>query len=339
MTRVTRRGFVSAAVGAAGAGLITPLADSLTAPAEAATIIPARPFGRTGAGVTMVGFGAGSRFYETIRDDAQAADLVRDAIERGIRYIETGSSYGAEGESERRIGLAMRSERSRVFLQTKIDSRDHDGAMRELDTSLKRLQTDHLDVVMHHNLASPEEIDRVAAPDGAESAIRRMVDQKVIRFRGFSSHDPAVTQAAIRRLEPQAIQVILNATRVPDFETDVLRLAREQGIAVVAMKAVGKGYFLPKNFTPPDRIEQYGPPPGVFTPGAPIPTARDYLRYTLSLSVSTVVVGIDSRQTLEAVERDVKRFTPYTPAEMAVISDRAQVFRTTGFWTPRSVRG
>jgi hypothetical protein len=100
------------------------------------------------------------------------------------------------------------------------------------------------------------------------------------------------------------------------------------------MKAVGKGYFLPTNFTKPDRIGQSGPPAGVFDRTKNLPTARDYLWYVLSLPVSTVVVGMDCMQTLEAVVHDVEGFHPLSAQEMAAVVNRAQVFRTTGFWLP-----
>jgi aryl-alcohol dehydrogenase-like predicted oxidoreductase len=195
----------------------------------------------------MIGLGGGSRFFMPVPDDEQGAELVRRAIDRGICFIETAANYGAQNESESRIGMAMKTQRSRVFLETKVDARDYDGAMREMERSLKLLQTDNLDLVLHHNLARTVEVDQLTSEKGADRAIRKMVDQKVVRFRGFSCHSPQLLLDGIKRIEPQAIQVIANATRVPDVEPEVLPLAKARGIAVIVMKSVGKGYFLPHN--------------------------------------------------------------------------------------------
>ncbi len=327
MKRISRRTFVSTTATVAGAGLLN---------LKAAPALPQRPLGNTGAKVTMIGLGGGSRFYEPVPDDEQGAELVRKAIERGIGVIETGANYGPRGDgsmSERRIGLAMKTLRSRVFLETKVDARDYDGAMREMERSLKLLQTDKLDLVLHHNVTRSEEVTKITSDAGAEKAIRRMIDQKAVRFRGFSCHYPELTLDMIPKIEPQAIQIICNATRNPDFESKVLPLTKSKGIGVVVMKSIGKGYFLRSNFTKPDRIDQYGPPAGAFD-RKDLPDAKDYLHYALTLPVSTIVVGIDCMQTLETLMRDVASYKPLTPAAMRSISERCQVFRTTGFWHP-----
>ncbi len=338
MKRISRRRFVSSTASVAGAGFLTPLADHLGAPASAAPELPRRPFGNTGDKVTLIGLGGGSRFYEPVPDDEQGAELVRRAIDRGIGFIETAANYGPRNDgsmSERRIGMAMKTHRSRVFLETKVDARDYDGAMREMERSLKLLHTDKLDLVLHHNVTKPDEVTKILSDAGAEKAIRRMVDQKAVRFRGFSCHYPELTLEMIKKVEPQAIQIICNATRIPDFESAVLPLTTAKGIAVVVMKSIGKGYFLRSNFTKPDRIDQYGPPANAFE-RKDLPEAKDYLHYALTLPVSTVVVGMDCVQTLDALMRDVSGFRPLMPAEMKSISERAQVFRTSGFGLPQA---
>jgi uncharacterized protein len=331
MAGISRRRFVTGGAAAAGGALLAPVARNL-ASLQAASALPKRRFGTTDVELTVVGLGGGSRFYLPSPDDEHGAELVRQAIDRGMGVVETSANYG-NGDSERRIGLAMKTHRSKVFLETKVDARDYDGAMRELERSLSRLQTDRLDLVLHHFLTGPDQIQRVLAPDGAERAIRKMVDQKVVRFRGFSCHLPALAREGIERLEPQAIQLPINATRVPDFEPDTLPLAKSRGVAVIAMKTSGVGYFLRENHTKPDRIDRYGPPPGALD-HPDLPTARDYLSYALSLPLTTVVVGIDCLQTLDSVIANASAFRPLPAAELASISRRAQVFATTGFWIP-----
>ena len=333
MKDITRRDFL-AGTAAVGVGALIQLAGPLTVSLTAAASMARRPLGRTGLEVSLVGFGGGSRFFEPIKDDEAGAELVRRAIDGGMTLLETASDYGDNGESERRIGLGMKGRRNRVVVETKVNARDYDGAMREMERSLKYLQTDHVDLMLHHNIGSLEELESVAAADGAERAFQKMMDQKAVRFRGFSCHLPAVTAAGIRRLKPDVVQCPINATRVPDFEAEVLAAAKGAGVGVIAMKTCGHGYFQRDNATKPDRIDQFGPPPGVFERKG-LPGPQDFLCYALSLPLSTAVVGIDSPDTLAKVLAVAAGFTPMAAAEMAPISRRAQAFATTGYWIPR----
>ncbi len=345
---LTRRGFVTHAAAAGAGGLLANVAggraESLQAQIResgsaggpsAAGAIPRRPFGNTASEISIVGFGAGSRFYGSTPDDETAAELIRAAVDRGVAFVETGANYGgAEGISERRIGLAMQTHRDKVFLETKVDERGYDGAMREMERSMDRMRTDHLDLVLHHLLSSREMVAEVAGPDGAEKAIREMVEQGVVRHRGFSAHTPEVARIGMERLEPEAMQLPINAVRVPDFEADVIPAAADRGIAVIAMKTCGNGYFFPANATTPDRIERYGPPPGAWDRWD-LPTWTDYIHYVLSLPITTATIGIDSYFTLEGVAAAASTFTPLEAERMASIHERAQVFSTTGYWIPR----
>jgi aryl-alcohol dehydrogenase-like predicted oxidoreductase len=229
----------------------------------------------------------------------------------------------------------MKTHRSKAFLETKVDERDYDGAMKEMERSLKRLETDKLELVLHHFLRTTDEVDEVASKSGAEAAIRKMIDEKVVRFRGFSTHLPDVALAGMEKLDPDGIQLPLNATRVPDFEPEVLPAAKSRGTAVIAMKTCGKGYFFKAHATKPDRIDEYGPPPGALDRWD-LPTPRDYLHYALSLPIATVVVGMDSYFTLDGVVSAASEFVgPLSAQQMASINERAQAFKTTGFWIPR----
>jgi aryl-alcohol dehydrogenase-like predicted oxidoreductase len=347
MAPMTRRTFVEAAVAAAGTAVVASATGRLEVAAGAAPLIPTRPFGRTDVRVSIAGLGGGGRFFEPVHSDEAGAELVRRAIASGITFIETAANYGPDRDrdcSERRIGLAMRTHRARAFLETKTDQRDYGGAMREMERSLKLLATDHIDLMLHHNLGSPSVLDRIAGPDGAEKAIRSLVDQRVVRFRGFSCHDPALALEAIRRLQPDAIQAPINATRVPDFEVDVLPLAETKGIAVIVMKAVGHGFFLKnavdgsfdsrfKSDESPE-LHRYAPPREAFD--RPHPTPDEFLCYAMSLPVTTVLAGMDSLATLNDLVSVTSTFKP-TPADlMRDIHRRAQVFSGTGYWIPRS---
>ena len=243
---ITRRSFMSHAAAAGGGGALAHMMGGKAEPLHAESgadsdssadgsphpdpaPIPRRPFGNTGAEIPIVGLGAGSRFYGSTPDDESAAELIRAAIDRGIAFVETGANYGPDGISEKRIGLAMKTHREGVFLETKVDERDYDGAMREMERSLERMNTDHLDLVLHHLLSSEDLVAEVAGPNGAEKAIRQMMDQGVVGYRGFSAHLPAVAMAGMERLDPQAIQLPINAVRVPDFEAEVIPDGRRAG--------------------------------------------------------------------------------------------------------------
>jgi aryl-alcohol dehydrogenase-like predicted oxidoreductase len=331
MTGITRRRFVTGTVKVAGASLVAAAASRLVEAATPAANILTRPFGKIGREVTLVGLGGGSRFYEPIRDDETGAELVRYAISKGIAFIETAADYGDNRESERRIGMAMKTLRDKVFLETKIDSRDYDGAMREMELSLKLLETDHVDLMLHHYLKTREDLAKVRTPQGADAAIRKLMDQKVIRHRGFSTHIPALALEAMDALDPEAIQLPLNATRIPDFEAEVLAKAKARSIAVIAMKTCGHGYFLRSNTTTPDRQDQFGAPVDALR-DTNIPTHRDYLHYALSLPVATAVVGIDSRATVDGVVANALAFAPLSEPARAALTARCQGFRTTGYW-------
>ena len=332
--RVTRRTFLAgAALAAGGAWVGAPPGTEGGAPLPPP--IPKRPFGGTGALISMVGLGAGSRFYSSIPDDQLAAELVRRSVDSGVEFIETSANYGPGGLSEIRIGLAMTTHRARVFLETKVDERTYDGAMREMERSLSRLNTDHLDLVLHHNMGEGS-VDEVLGRQGAERALRAMVDQGVVRFRGLSTHLPSVALDGMLRLDPHGIQLPINATRVPDFEPEVLPEAARRGVGVIAMKTCGHGYFFPANTTTPDRIEQYGPPAGAFDRWDR-PTPREYIHYALSLPIATATIGIDSHDTLDGVVSAARDFQPVDADGRASITERAQVFSTTGYWVPADV--
>ncbi|MHB1193512.1 MAG: aldo/keto reductase [Longimicrobiales bacterium] len=330
-TSLSRRTFLAGAAVAA-TGAVTVGALPLSGAAPRPPLITKRPFGRTGTQIAMVGLGAGSRFYSSIPDDESAAELVRRAIDLGMEFMEVSANYGPQGASERRLGIAMKTHRSKVFLETKVDERTYDGAMREIERSLQRLNTDHLDLLLHHNMLEGE-VDLVLGPRGAERALQEMVDQKVVRFKGLSTHSPQVALDGMARLSPHGIQLPINATRVPDFEPEVLPLAQERGVAVIAMKTVGHGYFLPANATVPDRIERYGPPKDAFQRWDR-PTPREYIHYALSLPIAAATIGVDSHFTLDGVVAAAQDFAPVDARTKASITERAQVFATTGYWVP-----
>jgi aryl-alcohol dehydrogenase-like predicted oxidoreductase len=141
----------------------------------------------------------------------------------------------------------------------------------------------------------------------------------------------------MERLDPEAIQLPINAVRVPDFEEEVIPQAVARGIDIIAMKTCGNGFFFPANATTPDRIERYGPPPGAWERWD-LPTWTDYIHYVLSLPITVATIGIDSYFTLEGIVAAAAAFDPLSDEQMASIHKRAQIFSGTGYWIPRDLQ-
>jgi aryl-alcohol dehydrogenase-like predicted oxidoreductase len=285
---ISRRQFLEAA--AIGGAAAWPLAGEPS--------MPTRVLGRTGVRVSILTFGAGSRFLGLKRDQAIAA--LHRGLDLGINYIDTGENYG-DGESEQRIGEVMRSRRSGVFLATKLEQRDCDGAMRAIEGSLKRLQTDHVDLVQIHHLDGADDLAKVSAKGGAHEAVTRIRDQKMARFIGITSHtDPVALRAALERHDFDCTLMALNAAQRggaatgmhAGFETTALPAAVRKNMGIMAMKAFAQ-----------DELTGQAPP-------------EKLIYYCLSLPVATVVIGMPTLQILERNVDLVRRFQPLAPGEM-----------------------
>ena len=301
---ITRRRFLEAA--AAGAA-ITPSLGAADTPK-----IPTRPFGKTGLEVSILGFGSGSRFlmYE---DEDKALEALSHAIDLGITYIDTAHAYG-DGKSEERIGRLMPARRKEIVLATKLPGRKADEAKRQLELSLKRLQTDRLDVLHIHALGDEKDLAAIEAPDGALRALYDARDQKIARAIGITCHAaPAALKAALERHDFDATQMALNAalarmaegqggmkaTRMPSggFEELALPVAVKKRMGVIAMKVFGQ-----------DQIVGAAP-------------VEKLLAYALSLPVSLASCGMPK---VEFIERNVavaRAFRPMPEAERRRLSD------------------
>src|SRR4051794_1674994 len=199
---ISRRQFLEAA--AAGA-VAAPSLGAGDAPK-----VPTRPLGKTGIEVSILAFGSGSRFL-MYQDEDQALEALNRAIDLGITYIDTAHSYG-NGQSEERIGRLMATRRQDVTLATKLSARTADDARRQIELSLKRLRTDHLDVLHIHALAGPVDLAAIEAPDGVLKAVYEARAQKVARAIGITCHaDPAALKTALKRHDFDCTQMALNA--------------------------------------------------------------------------------------------------------------------------------
>src|SRR5215510_7561076 len=208
---ISRREFLeNVGLGAAAASTLFSLKDIANAQPEKG-ILPSRTLGRTGAKVSILAFGCGSRFL-MYKDEDSATAILNRAIDSGITYLDTAFAYG-DGESETRVGRVMVTRRKEVWLATKIPDRTRDGFLRRLESSLKRLRTDHVDLVHMHSLGQADDLAKIEAPDGAMKGALEAREQKMARFIGMTSHTNGEVMAqAIRHNDLDCVQMALNAS-------------------------------------------------------------------------------------------------------------------------------
>jgi uncharacterized protein len=289
--KISRREFLETSGLAAGAAA---LAASPRAAEAAKGAIPHRTLGRTGVSVPILALGCGSRFLMYPADQASA--VLEKAIGLGITYLDTAIDYG-NGESETRVGRVMATRRKDVFLATKVPTRarTRDAALKEVEASLKRLQTDHVDLLHMHSLGKEDDLARMEASDGALKALYELREQKVARAIGMTSHtDGAVMAKAIERNDLDCVQVAMNPARVLRFEELALPAAKKKNLGVILMKVTGQERLLGPNGADPAAL----------------------LRYGWSLPVSTVVCGMPKLEYLDSNVVTARAFTPMPPAEM-----------------------
>ncbi len=296
MTREqSRREFLEnlAAGTAAGAGL-TILARDGESRSVSPGVLPHRTLGKTGVKVSILAFGCGSRFL--MYDDEQGAAALNRALELGITYLDSAYSYG-DGKSETRVGKLMATRRKDVFLATKIPDRTRDAFMRRLEGSLKRLQTDHVDLLHIHSLGQADDLAKIEASDGALKGLLEAREQKMARFIGMTSHtNGAVMAEAIKRHDLNCVQMALNASRNGRFEELALPEANKKGLGIIAMKVMGQEALV-------------GTEAGK-TDGASL------LRYSMSLPVTAAVVGMPTLQFLEKNIEVARTFSPLGEEEL-----------------------
>src|SRR5499433_2521459 len=290
---LSRRGFLER-LGLSSAAATLPILKSVAAD-SASQGLPHRTLGRTGASVSILAFGCGSRFlmYE---DEEKATAALHHAIDLGITYLDTAYAYG-DGKSESRVGQVMASRRNDVWLATKIPDRTRDEFMRRLEASLKRLRTDHVDLVHIHSLGHADDLAKIEAPDGALKGLMEAREQKMARFAGMTSHtDGEVMAQAIQKHDLDCVQMALNASRNGRFEELALPEAKKKNLGVIAMKVTGQEFLLGS--------------------GSGKTNIDSLLRYSMSLPVTAAVVGMPQLEMLEHNIEVARSFSPYSEQEM-----------------------
>lgn len=205
--------------------------------------MPQRLLGKTGEPVPLLGLGgAGQTPLSSDGREQESAALIQRALELGIRYFDTAASYGP---SEDYLGKVLPPHRANLFLASKTDARDYDGAWRELERSLQRLQTDYLDLWQLHHVSFEPELDTIFSQNGAIRALEQAKQQKLVRFGGITGHhDPSIIAEGLRRYPFHTALIPVNAAdkhHSHPFIPAVLPLARQQNVGIIAMKVPAYG--------------------------------------------------------------------------------------------------
>jgi aryl-alcohol dehydrogenase-like predicted oxidoreductase len=312
-TGVTRREFLkTAVVTGALAGAVPAWA------AETESGMPYRRLGQTGEKVSAIGLGG---FHIGVpRDEQEGIRLVRSAIDRGITFMDNCWDYH-DGNSEVRMGKALRDGyRQKVFLMTKIDGRTKESAARQVDESLQRLQTDHIDLMQFHEIIRMEDPDRIFAPGGGMEALLEAKQAGKIRYIGFTGHkDPLVhlrmlEVAADHKFHFDAVQMPLNVmdAHFRSFEHKVLPVLVKEGIGVLGMKSMGSGVILQSKTAQP----------------------IECLHYALNLPTSVVITGIDRMEILDQALEAARTFKPLSPEAVSALLARTAPAAAGGQYEP-----
>ncbi len=273
--------------------------------------VPKKRLGKTGVQVSAMGLG--EYHLGSAETDQAANEIVAKAIDHGVTFFDNAWEYH-DGLSEERVGKALKGKRDQVFLMTKVctHGRDKKVALRMLEESLRRLQTDHLDLWQIHEVVYDNDPDLVFAPNGVAEALVAAKQQGKVRFVGFTGHkDPEIHLKMLSHDFPfDTVQMPLNCCDMfRSFETHVLPEATRQGIAALGMKSLGGSGELVRH--------------GAVTP-------EQGLRYAMSLAVATTISGVDTMQVLDQNLKVAVDFKPLAEAELQALRDQCRFLASDG---------
>jgi uncharacterized protein len=275
--------------------------------------IPLRQFGRSDAKISILGFG-GHHLGEA-PDVKTAIRIVQEAVDGGVTFFDNCWEY-RRGKTELWMGAGLKGRRDKVFLMTKTCPHGRDGslALQMLEESLRRLQTDHLDLWQVHGMAFDNDPELFIRPNGAAEALAKAKQDGKVRFVGFTGHqNPNFHLGMLNTKFPfDAVQMPLNAfdySFTRSFERQVLPELNRRGIAALGMKPLnGHGEPIKAGALSPDEA----------------------LRYAMSLPVATTITGIDSLEVLHQNLQIARNFTPMTEAEMDELRNRCKTYAADG---------
>lgn len=268
--------------------------------------IPKRTLGRTGVKVSTLGLGMGPLGI-TRDNQKQVEKLVNLCIDLGITYIDVAPNYG---DGEQKLGPIIKQRRKEVFLVTKVEEPSKDGALRQINESLKNMQTDHVDAVHLHDFGGMDS-DLVLGKDGALAGLLEAQSLGLIKFIGISGHQHPTK--FLKALETDKIDLVMPVLNFVDrytynFEEKVLPTATKHKSGVVAMKVLGGAVNM-----------QYDKPMPALLP-------EEYhnlaIRYSLSLpNVASVIIGLKSEDEIKKAVNIVKNYRPLSDQEKLKIDE------------------
>ena len=274
--------------------------------------IPLKRFGKTDVQISALGMGG--HHLGAAKDEQTAVEIIHRAVDGGITFYDCCWEYN-RGKSEDGLGKGLKGRRDKVFLMTKVCTHGRDAALatQMLEQSLRRLQTDHLDLWQIHGVSFQNDPDLFIRPGGAAEAMLKARKDGKVRFFGFTGHkDPDIHNGMLDTKFPfDAVQMPLNPfdANFMSFEQKVLPRLVQHGIAPLAMKPIG-GHGEP--------VQR-----GIFT-------AEELLRYSMSLPTATTISGVSEMTILEQNLRIAQNFTPMSATEMQALRERAKPYAADG---------
>ncbi len=314
--KFTRRNFFKTTAAAAAGYLVfrsKSVSEFFTSDAIASNSkLPFRVLGNTGFKVGLFSLG-GQATLEKSGTETESIKIINRAIDLGVNYIDTAAAYG-KGVSETYIGKVMRERRSEVFLATKTHDRSYDGSMNLLEKSLKQLQTDRIDLWQLHNVRTENDLQKIFAKDGAIQAFEKARREGIVKYLGITGHyDPFVLAKGINEYKFDCILMALNAAdkHNASFIDNLLPIAVRKNMGIIGMKIPARGR--------------------IFKKGG-IATMKQAMEYVMTLPVSTVIVGISTREELEENIRITKNFKYLTEKQMKELEDLTKPYYSDANW-------
>jgi aryl-alcohol dehydrogenase-like predicted oxidoreductase len=309
---VTRREFLEMGV----AATLAATTEKISRAGETTGSVPYRTLGRSGEKVSMVGLGG---YHIGVQNDEQESiRIIRTAIDHGVNFLDNCWDYN-DGASEVRMGKALRDGyRQRAFLMTKIDGHTKSAAARQLEESLRRLQTDHIDLLQFHEVIRMDDPDKIFAPGGSLEALVEAKKAGKIRYIGFTGHkSPDIHLKMLQTAERHnfhfdSVQMPLNVmdAHYNSFENKVLPVLVKNGIGALGMKPLGSKLIVDSKTVDP----------------------VDALHYAMNLPTSVVITGCDSMEILEQALKAARTFKPMNETQVSALLAKTREAARNGEW-------
>ena len=265
---------------------------------------PKRPLGKTGEQVSILGLGGEGLLRSYDRND-EAVALIHRAIDLGITYFESARAYSG---SESYYGMALQERRREIFLASKSHDRTEDGSLTQLETTLKNMNTEFLDLWMVHDVRTPKDLDLLFGPKGAIKALEAAKRDKWVRFVGISGHrNPTILSKAIDLFPFDVVLIPINPAEPHywSFLDEVLAKAEKKGIGILAMKTLSRGIS----------VKIFG-----------VDSVENFLRFALSQSISAAVVGCETIEQLEMNVQIAQSLQPMIHQEQEFIINKVKPY-------------